>query len=305
MKLRFLTSTLLSIPFLLLAGLAGAQDGDNDQIEDNLSSYTGRNAEGYLGPLRDALGASLNSGIFMYAGVPREGFHIRLDLRGMLVSFDDDDRTFDASTEDYFGSDQEAEVPTVVGDEDAVTVEDPETGASFTFPGGFNIDRFGLAVPQLTIGSIAGTEAVIRYITAETGDAEIGEVTLRGIGFRHSLSSYLEGLPLDLAVTGFWQNLEIGDDFIDATATTFGVQGGKSFGMLAAYAGLSYDSMDMEVAYDTDIGGEDERLEVDFDKESTGHLTLGATARLGILHLNGEFNQASNTSLAFALGLGN
>jgi hypothetical protein len=302
-KFRLLMSVLLAV-CLTSAGEVRAQDEDNDQIEDNLSSYTGVNAQGYLGPLRDALGSSLNSGLFMYAGVPRQGFHARLDIRGMLVSFDDDDRTFQASTEDFFGSDQDAEVPTVIGDEDAVTVEDPETGATFTFPGGFNVDRFGIAVPQLTIGSIVGTEAVARYISADTGDAELGHVKLAGIGFRHSLSSYLESLPLDLAVTAFWQKLEVGDDFIDATATTFGVQGGKSLGMLAAYAGLSYDSIDMDVAYETDISGDREQIEVDFDKESTGHLTLGATVHLGIIHLNGEFNQASNTSLAFALGLG-
>jgi hypothetical protein len=304
MRFRFLMSALLVVAPVLLPASGRGADGNNNQIEDNLSSYTGENAQGYLGPLRDALGASLNSGVFMYAGVPAGGLHFRFELKGMLVNFSDEDRVFQAKTEDYFGSDETAEVPTVVGDEDAVTVQDDQTGATFTFPGGFNIDRFGLAVPQLTVGSIYGTEAVGRYIAVETGDAEIGDIKLLGLGLRHSLSDDLE-LPVDLAATVFWQKLEIGDDFIDAKSLTVGGQVGKSFGLLGAYAGLSYDSIDLDVQYETSINGETEQLDVDFDKESTGHLTLGATLKLGLLHLNGEFNQASNTSVAFGLGLGN
>jgi len=310
MKSRFLLSAivvvLFSIPRVAPALAADEEDeGNNNQIEDNLSSYTGDNAEGYLGPLRDALGASLNSGIFMYAGVPKEGLHFRLDVKGMLVSFSDEDKVFEGKTETYFGEEQTVEVPTVVGDVNSVTVTDPQTSATFTFPGGFDIERFGLAVPQLTVGSIMGTEAVGRYIAVETGDNEIGDVKLLGLGLRHSLSSYLTSIPLDLAVTGFWQKLEIGDDFIDATAMTVGVQGGKHFGILGAYAGLSYDSIDLDVSYDTSVNGEDETVDVDFEKQSTGHLTLGATLKLGFIHLNGEYNQADNTSLAFGLGLGN
>ena len=305
MRFRLMVSALLVIVApAILAGAVQAQEEDNNQIEDNLSSYTGPNAEGYLGPLRDALGASLNSGLFMYAGVPQNGLHIRLDFRGMLVNFDDDDRTFHATT-DAFGEETTADVPTVIGNEDAVQVSDPNgSGATYTFPGGFDIDRFGLAVPQLTVGSIAGTEAIGRYVAVETGDNEIGDIKLLGLGLRHSLSSYIE-LPVDLAVTGFWQKLEIGDDFIEATATTFGGQVGKHFGILGAYAGLSYDSIDMDVHYDTDLEGEEGTVDVEFEKKSTGHLTLGATLSLGILHLNGELNQASNTSIAFGFGLGN
>ena len=110
------------------AQAANGDSGSND-LEDNLSSYTGRNAEGYLKPLQKALGQTLNSGIFMYAGVPKDGLSARLEIKGMIMSFKDEDRTFRATTEDYFGDPQTVNAPTVIGDGKAVAIMNPSTGA--------------------------------------------------------------------------------------------------------------------------------------------------------------------------------
>ncbi len=284
---------------------ARADEGGSSSIEDNLSSYTGANAEGYLKPLQTALGQTLNSGVFIYAGVPRDGITARLEIKAMVTSFGDDDRTFTAVTEDYFGEPRTAVAPTVVGSGEAASVTDPSTGAVFYFPGGFDLKHFGLAVPQVTVGSVLGTEAVGRYIKLDTGDNEIGDIKLVGLGGRHSISNWLQGFPVDLSAMIFWQRLEIGKDFIESTALTYGVQAGRSAGIASVYGGLSVDSIDLDVTYTSDAGSEDPtEIQVEFDKESTLHLALGATLRLGFLHLNGEFNRADQTSFTLGLGLG-
>nr|MCK4408798.1 hypothetical protein [Candidatus Eisenbacteria bacterium] len=43
------------------------------QIGDQISAYSGANAEGYLEPLALAIGANLNSGLFHSAHIPLEG----------------------------------------------------------------------------------------------------------------------------------------------------------------------------------------------------------------------------------------
>jgi hypothetical protein len=289
---------------LALAGAARADDGSS-QLEDNLSAYVGRNAEGYLGPLRNSLGSALNSGLFMYPHVPAAGFHARLDLRGMLVNIGDDDRTFRATTDPSFGPEQEVDVPTVVGDTEGVTVMDPGSGAIYTFPGGFDIDRFGLAAPQLTIGSLQGTELLLRWARGDFGeDAQIEEIEFFGIGARHSISQWMPNLPLDVSVHVLHQSLDIDEDFIEARALTIGATGGKSFGMLAAYAGLSYDSIDLDARYEATVGGEPETVDLDLEKASTARFSLGATARLGFVHLNGEVHLSDQTSFGVGLGLG-
>lgn len=287
---------------VLQTGPAAAGD-----IENNLSSYTGVNAQGYLEPLKDAVGTALNTGLYSSGHVPRVGFGARIELRGMLVSFADEDKTFQATTEDYFPAQITTDAPTVVGDGEAVTVTDSGpggSGASFSFPGGFDLDRFALAAPQLVVGNVMGTEAMLRYFAIDTGDEEIGDISLFGLGLRHSISQYFPTLPVNVSALGFWQNFELGDDLIDASAFTIGVQGSKRFSLFEPYVGLSMDSFQMDVKYETDISGSTETINVEFDRDSSAHLTLGSALHLGFLHLNGELNVADQTAFTFGFGLG-
>jgi hypothetical protein len=281
------------------SGIAGALE-----IEDLLSSYTGANAEGYFMPFRDAAGSALNSGLYTSGRVPRAGFHFRIEGRGMLVNFGDDDKEFQATAEGGFPEDTTFTAPTVVGSTDAVTIVDPNTQAAFAAPGGIDLDRFALAAPQLVVGSVMGTEAIFRYIAVETGDADIGDISLFGIGARHSISQYLTGFPVDLAAMVFYQKFEVGESFVDANGLTYGIQASKSFGILEPYAGFTLDSFDMNVDYDVTVNDQTVPLELDFERSTNAHLTLGGTLHFAILHLNGELNIADQTGFTFGFGLG-
>lgn len=286
---------------LLTAATAGAQ------IEDQLSAYTGDNAEGYLEPLALAIGANLNSALFHSAYVPEDGFHISLETPVMAVLFSDDDRTFMAVAEDGFvpeGGASEFEVPTVIGDTTAFFVNGMG-GTSFAFPAGLDLSSFALAMPQVRIGSVKGTEALIRYISIDTGESEVGKVSLLGLGARHSISQYMDDPPLDMAVSFMYHSFELGEELIDSTAMTFGIQAGKRFGegwfRFEPYAGLSYDTFSMDVSYESDEG---DAIDVSFDSRSTAHLTLGANAQLSAVSLYGEYNIAQQSGFAFGLGIG-
>lgn len=271
-------------------------------LEDQLGPYTGSNAEGYLNPLASAVGANLNSAMFHSARIPESGFHFTFKLSVMGVMFDDDDRTFTATTEQGFIPETTIDnAPTVVGSGDVVTV--PGSGGStFTFPGGFNLNSFAIAVPQVDIGAVAGTEATIRFLAFDVGDFELGDVFLFGIGARHSLSRYFSALPVDLAGSLYWQTFEIGEELITSNALSFGVQASKNFGILAPYAGLSFDSFKMDVKYE-DTGGSE--IEYNFDTSNTMHLTLGLSASFLIGNAFAEYGVADQTNFAFGLAFGN
>jgi hypothetical protein len=271
-------------------------------LEDQLGAYTGANAEGYLNPLASAVGANLNSAIFNSAHIPESGFHFAFKLSVMGVMFGDDDRTFTATTEQGFIPETTTDkAPTVVGPGTGVTV--PGSGGStFTFPGGFDLSSFAIAVPQVDIGAIAGTEATFRFLAFDVGDFELGKVFLFGIGARHSLSRYFSALPLDLAGAVYWQTFEIGDDLIKSNAISFGLQASKNLGMLAPYGGLSFDSFKMDVKYEDSAGS---RIEYNFDSKNTMHLTLGLSANLLFTHAFAEYGVADQNNFAFGLAFGN
>ena len=87
-------------------------------------------------------------------------------------------------TESGFTPDTPHTAPTAVGSGNAVTVTG-NGGAQFSYPGGLDLNSFGLIVPQLRVGSVFGTEALLRWIAYHQSESDVGKVDLFGIGARH------------------------------------------------------------------------------------------------------------------------
>jgi len=304
MSLRRLSGG-LCILALLAATPAAAQ------IEDQLSAYTGVNAEGYLKPLADAFGADLNNGFYHSARIPNRIF-IALEIPVMAVLFGDDDRTFKATTEEPFGpTTTVSNAPTVVGDGDAVFVSG-NNNTQFYFPGGFNLNSFALAVPQLRFGTVKGTEGILRLLPGiDTGDAELGKINLFGIGARHSITQYISDPIFDVAAGFMYQTFKVGEnnangDLLSSSAFTVGAQASKGFEfgilMFEPYTGLSFDSFQMDVAYE---GSDGSAIDLSFDRSNNVSWTIGAGLNFVAGHVFAHYAVASQSSFSFGLALGN
>jgi hypothetical protein len=283
------------------------------QVENQLSVYTGENAKGYLAPLNDAFGASLNNGFFYSARIPSTGVRVSLEFPVMGVVFGDDQKTFSATTEDPFSPTTESsDAPTIVGPGEAVSVMG-QGGTQFYFPGGFNLNSFGLVVPQLRVGNVKGTEALVRLVAGvEAGDAELGKISLFGIGARHSISQWFD-MPVDLAAGFMYQTFKMcensgGGDLVATDAYSIGVQTSKpfpiGFAAFEPYAGFSYDSFQTDVQYKSSSSGST-LLDVQFDRENTAHFTLGVGLNLVAAHAWGQFDFARQNSFSFGVAFGN
>lgn len=278
------------------------------QVADRLSAYTGRNAAGYLGPLVDAFGADLNAGQFHTGRVPRQGFHLSLELRAMSVYFSDTDRTFIATTEHGFSPETTAKVPTIVGPTRAVTLQG-DNNTQFSFPGGFDLQSFSFAVPQLRVGSVLGTEAVARFLLYSSGNRRLGGLDLYGVGIRHSVSQYLGRTPpVEAAVGIFWQRFSMGanesgqDDLITATTATVGLHVSRRFAWAEPFVGLSYDRYELDVSYKSESGAAEDDIFLEFGPDSYARVTLGLAAYFSFASVYGEYNVSDQN--AFSVGLG-
>jgi hypothetical protein len=278
------------------------------QLEDQLSSYTGQNASGYLEPLVDAFAADLNAGLYHSAHISRGGFQASIEILFMSVFFTDEDRTFTAKTEGGFQPSQQTHAPTVIGAKKAVYV-DGVAGTRFAFPGGFDLDSFSFAVPQLRLGSLYGTEALIRFGLYYTGNADVETPMLYGFGLRHSVSQYVrqhvsDRFPVGLAVGAFWQRFsmgenERGDDLVSADALSVGLHMSKRFERLEPYAGVSYETFSTDVSYIGD--SPDDEISLALESQDHVRLTLGLTFNIAFVVAHGEYNIGGQN--AFALGL--
>lgn len=283
------------------ASAAGAQ------VEERLAAYTGRNAKGYLAPLVDAFRSNLNAGLFHSADIPPRGFYVTLEVNAMATYFDEDSRTFVATTEGDFIPEQSVSAPTVVGNNDARFV-DGVAGTQFAFPGGFDVDHIWFASPQLRVGSWRGTEAVGRLVLYDTGIPELGDVTAWGVGARHSISQYFPGWrPIDVAVSAAWQEAQLqdqtGHDVLLSNIFTAGIHSSVMLGSMVPYGGVSVSWFDMRARYEFDPDFGLEPIAMDFTYDEEFQLTLGIAYRVGGIDAYGEYNWADQSSLAAGLSV--
>lgn len=306
------TGGILIAALALVLSLPGPSRAEDGAVQNQISVYSGSNAQGYLQPLANAFGAALNSTYSYSAYIPPTGFHISLEAPVMGVFFEDTDRTFTATSESGFLPVTEVDnAPTVVGPGEAVTVTG-QGGAQFSYPGGLDLNSFGLVVPQLRLSSFAGTEAVLRWAAYESGDADIGKIDLFGIGGRHSISQYMGESPaVDLAVGLMYQTFKVGEndaggDFTSTTAFSAQVQASKrmplGFLTFEPYTALALENLDVDVAYD-DANGDP--VEVTLEGENDFRFTIGAGFNFVAGHLFADYSFANTNNFSFGLALGN
>lgn len=281
------------LSFCLALGSVHAQD-----IEENVSEYDTKNGRLYLQPLADTFGANLNSGFFRSAKIEKLGFHIQLGIVAMGAFVTDDQKTFIAVPEDDFNPPPNTELPTVFGSEEGVYVE--ELGESV--PGAWDTKIFPLAVPQLTVGSLLGTEVVLRWIDFKIDDS-IGNIKLSGFGVRHSVSQYIPLCPVDLAVGYFRQSFEVGD-IVEAHATYMGLQCSHSFSILCLYGGIGYESAKLDISYTHEQEGESYDVNFELDAKNSTRFTVGLAFDLPILKIHADYSIASQKVFALGIGLG-
>lgn len=299
--MRKLTKYFLAV-LLLSPGIVHSQD-----LETSLARYTSENGKKFLQPLADAFGANLNSGIYHSASIPKLGIHVKLSLEAMLTFVSDDQKVFNAKFDENslfvpLDDTQESyETATIFGDEGAKV--EGVAGTYYVFPSGFNVGKFPTAVPQITVGSFLGTEASMRWFKADVGD--IGELSLNGFGIRHSLSQYLLLFPIDIAAHFNRQNFKLGD-VIEASATSFGVEASKGFGLVGVYGGLAIESASLDVNYTFEGPGDEEDVDVKFDLKSDGavRLTTGLSLNLPFFNIHADYNIGASNVLNVGIAFG-
>ncbi|HPG40531.1 MAG TPA: hypothetical protein PLP19_04655 [bacterium] len=272
------------------------------QVEDNLTRYQGANGEGYIKPLVAGLTANMNRGWYQSAKIPVMGMRLRFGLVAMMAPIPDDDKTFQATTTEPFTPQQTVDVPTVVGSEKSVYATSP-SGAVYPFPGGLNMNVTAFAAPQVTIG-LMGSELSARYFAYELGDSDIGDITMLGIGVRHSISQYLVLFPVDISVGAFWQSIKIGDELLDMTTLHYGVQVSKDFAPLVLFGGLGFDNGSAKVDYTYEDAFTTIPVELDIKSDSAMEITVGIGLNLAFIHLTTEAAFGSRTAFAVNASFG-
>ena len=274
------------------------------QLTENLGAMSEENAKKYLGPLPDAFSGTMNGAIFTSGKVPTSGINFSIGLKVMGISFDSNEREFTPTDPPGFTSVAPFEkAPTVIGNTSAVT-QNGQGGATVYYPGGFDINEFAFAAPQVSIGSLIGTRVVARWFSHNFGAHDlITKVDYFGVGAQHSITQYFTTLPLDLAVGAFYQEFKANDHLLDVQTFHADVTASRSFGILQPYGAIGVDTFKMDVSYE-DATNPGTNLAVTFEQTNHVHMTAGVAANLAFVALHAEANFAATNGVAVGLSLG-
>ncbi len=136
----------------------------------------------------------------------------------------------------------------------------------FALYGGSDLSTVYAAIPQIEIGSLFGTELLLRFIPSVNLGESIGDFSFWGIGLKHSISQYFGNnyldseseRPFDMAVQAVYQGTNLkntvgvtkADLNADATMYNFNVHFSKSFSdIIDIYSGFSYEMIEITSTY--------------------------------------------------------
>jgi hypothetical protein len=141
----------------------------------------------------------------------------------------------------------------------------------FTLYGGNNLDYVVAAIPQVEIGSLYGTELLLRVIPPVNLGATIGDFAFWGIGIKHSISQYfndefnsegrlnpVDERPFDLSAQFVYQGTYLENTIgvtqaeltSNATLLSFNINASKSFkDLFDVYTGISYETINIKSQY--------------------------------------------------------
>lgn len=272
-------------------------------LESAIQQYSGARIQGYVQPLADALVANLSIGYVNSISSPRK-FSFSLEVVAMTAAIEESMRMYTANTPDGF---QPAthETPTIFGGPAQPVQHSTIPGLSYRGADGLvDASYFPTAAPQLRVGGLFGTELVIRYASSAMvpffDEEDFPDLTLFGVGVQHSISQYIIGMPLDISIGGSFNSLKFGD-IVDLSSTSFGVNVGKSFGLVGVSGGLVSEGGTMNLSYTSTDPSAPGSVDVDLDVDRSIRFRAGAALNFGFVRVFGD--AAFGDIISYAGGL--
>jgi len=165
-----------------------------------------------------------------------------------------------------------------------------------------------LISPQVTIGTILGTQFTIRYFKANIKN--VGKFDYFGWGVQHNPAVFLPKMPFDFALSFCTQRLK--QDNVDSKAYAYGLtaskQIGKGFLNITPYGAFLKEHSESTITYSYNLpqGSSVIPLAIRFKEkgENSYKLTMGFSVRLLLINLNADYNIAKFNSYSAGITFG-
>ncbi len=178
---------------------------------------------------------------------------------------------------------------------------------------GLSIPVVPLAAMQLTLGTVAGTKASVRWLPPIKISDEAGYIKSLGFSIFHNPMAWFTKKPaLDISLGITYNSLKIGS-MIKSESNMFSLYASKKIGSkmvrIEPYIGGSMNNIRTSFNYGfryEDASGNEfvEKVSVDSQQKNIFRMTIGAAAKLGVIQLSFDYNFSKLHSISGSFGFG-
>ena len=154
------------------------------------------------------------------------------------------------------------------------------------------------AAPQLKLGTLFGTQAILRYVPSTKISDEWGSFSYTGFGLQHNPNVWLGlDMPVDVSLGFLILKAKIGD-LVEIKGTSYGINVSKTFGgslfAVTPYIGGMLESSSVDVHYKSTIAGvagkEDININFNLDGINKSRFLAGARFHIVFIDLAVDYN---------------
>jgi hypothetical protein len=273
-------------------------------LETALKQYSSAAVAGYIQPVADLFGADMHAGYYHNAWIAESGFSLGFDIIVMGSIVDDAQKYYTANAPAGF-TPTTFKTATIFGGKGTSVTNSNNAALEYKGSDGIvNTSIFPLAVPQIRIGSLYGSDLTFRFVAIPNiGDSKFPKITLWGAGLRHSISQYIPNCPVDIATGVYFNSFKIGD-LMDFKGFAVNAQASKAVKIIILYGGLAYESSKMDLTYNTTDPNVPADVNVTLDGSNKFRATIGVGLNLGIFKVFADANFGSVTNYSAGIGFG-
>jgi hypothetical protein len=173
-----------------------------------------------------------------------------------------------------------------------------------------NLQALPLFIPQITLGTILGTQVTLRWLPETQTLEELGTVKLFGIGVQHNPAVWFDTkIPIDFSFGYFNQTLQVGQ-LMKAHSWAVALNVSKTFGErfvgVTPYGGIQFENARIDFNYDyRDMGGNVQPMTFSVEGENKIRATVGLNVRILEVNLTGDVGISKYPvgSLGFMVGI--
>jgi hypothetical protein len=169
-----------------------------------------------------------------------------------------------------------------------------------------NVPVVPLAMAQLSVGSVLGTDAFFRFLPS-ISIGNYASINSWGVGIQHNLAKDFKKMTVDVIFRFSYHKLQVNDskdkELVNMNSWAQGLIIGKRVSIITFYAGFQYEKTNSNIKY-TETQTGTNIVNFSLENDNNFRAAAGFNLKAGLFNINADYNFGKQNSVSVGLGFG-